>query len=90
MAEKVVAGSVPMATATSMRSPRRSVVRHGRHAGNAACRGVLPPAVAAITSIRAAAALPGRVGGRGHRSRSRKCSAATFWRCQCMPVVWPS
>ena len=19
-----------------------------------------------------------------------ECSAATFWRCQCMPVVWPS
>ena len=74
------AGSVPIATATSMR-PSRTFVRTvcGMEAASAA--GAIPPDVCAMmltASVEAA------------RRRSRRCSAAFFWRCQCIPVVWPS
>ena len=80
MAAKVVAGSVPIATATSMRSSRmRVTVLEWRVSREEAA--VVPPAVRAIRST-----LPVRSGVVARR-RSRMCSAATFWRCQCMPVV---
>ncbi len=83
MALKVVAGSVPMATATSMRSSRIFVtVEVWSEAWDDAA--VVPPAVIAIRSTRPAES------GEASRRRSRMCSAATFWRCQCMPVVLAS
>ena len=83
MALKVVAGSVPMATATSMRSSRmRVMVVWARVSCEVAA--VVPPAVRAMRST-----LPVRSGVVARR-RSRMCSAATFWRCQCMPVVLAS
>ena len=83
MALKVVAGSVPMATATSMRSSRIfATVIALRDSHDVAA--VVPPAVRAIRST-----LPARSAVVARR-RSRRCSAATFWRCQCMPVVLAS
>jgi hypothetical protein len=71
MAAKVVAGSVPMATATSMRSSRMrvTVVEVSELSEVAA---VVPPAVRAMRStfpVRSAVVA---------RRRSRMCSAATF------------
>ena len=80
MAEKVVAGSVPIATATSS---RRSLPCASAIPGSP----VVPPAVSAITLTPAARMSPEASATAAARSRSRRCSAATFCRCQCMPVV---
>ena len=79
IAENVVAGSVPMATATSMRLPRMRVTVCWL-IGVVETAAVVPPEVAAIRSTAAAWSLVVA------RIRSRSCSAAFFWRCQCMPV----
>ena len=87
IAANVVAGSVPIATATSIR-PSRTLVSVVAGIVAAFSAATVPPDVCAINSTRADksfASLPVAA-----RSRSRRCSAAFFCRCQCIPVVSPS